>query len=63
MLIEQITGVAITQHELEYYIICDDKDSPLYNDDDVNNINQLQHDKANNTEYYRDNNVDKGRGR
>jgi hypothetical protein len=62
MRIEQITGVAITQHELENYIICDDKDLPLYNDevlDDVNNIYRFQHDEANNTEYNPDNNVDK----
>jgi hypothetical protein len=49
MLIEQITGVARTQDDLENYIICDDKDLPVFNDEvlnDDNNINQFQHDKA-----------------
>jgi hypothetical protein len=59
MLIEQITGVARTQRELENYIICDEKDLPVLNDEvlnDDNNINQFQHDKA---KYCRDKNVDK----
>jgi hypothetical protein len=55
MHIEQVTGI------LETYIICDYKDSPLYNDEvlvDVYNIGPFQHDEHDNTEYCSDNNVD-----
>jgi hypothetical protein len=60
--VEEFAGVVIAPNELENYIICLDEDSPLYNDevlDNVNNIGQFQHDKANNTEYINDNNVHK----
>jgi hypothetical protein len=62
-LLEHVAEFAITEDELENYFICDDKDSPLYNDeamDEVNNIDVFQHDETdNNTEYCCDNNVDK----
>jgi DDE superfamily endonuclease len=51
-----------TEDELENYVICDDEDSPLYYDevmDDVNNIDVFQHDETdNNTEYVNNNKSD-----